>query len=330
MGRMNQSASEREARVTRVALECLGFLDKSTTLVAGDPLLARRLHVPLWSRWSSGERCGQVYPPEGNYQAAALRLPKSRTSFEMACHFLAKVLDPAGALYVYGANDEGIRSAHKKLALVYKDVRTVDIRKKCRVLRAAEPDMSVLRTDVDDWAGELDIEISGAVHAWTSYPGLFAKGKLDPATAMLLDGLEVNGRVLDFGCGTGVLSRGLAQCGAGHVDALDADALAVLATRRNVPEADVFLGDGWNAVRGMGPWDAVVSNPPIHRGFEEDYELLRSLIRHAPEHTGRLVIVVQRQVPVGPLLEKFFTTVGILREDTRFAVWEALSGRVPL
>lgn len=327
MGRMNQSASRRERRVTQVAIDTLRALDGAMTLVAEDQLFADRLQARLWSRWSEKTRLGEAYPPEGSYEAATLRLPKSRKSFEMASHFLARSLSSDGALYIYGANDEGIRSAHKKLALIYEHIETIATRRKCRVLRASDPIISELRTQLDDWAEIQTIEIKGVKQSWVSYPGLFAKGKLDEATAMLLEELSIKGTVLDFACGTGVSTKGLVQCGADKVDALDADALAVLATRHNVPEANVYLGDGWQAVKERGLWDTIVSNPPIHKGFGEDYEVLRSLIHHAPRRTRRLIIVVQRQIPVKKYLEKSFRKVNILRENSRFRVWEASKGR---
>ncbi len=329
MGRMAQRAVEREARVTEAALISLeplislGPLAGRAVLAGEDTRLAEALGAQLFSRWSVGDRRGEARPPASTFAAATLRLPKSTRAFEMAFHVLSGCLNEEGELYVYGANDEGIRSAPNKLSALYEQVDTFATLRKCRVLRAARPDRSRARTDLADWAETTNLVLDGRARPWITYPGLFAKGGLDAGTALLLEGLEVRGRVLDFGCGTGVSTLGLLERGAKRVDASDADALAVLAARQNVPGVDVHLGDGFGALEGCGPWDVIVSNPPIHRGFEEDFGLLEALISEAPHHTPRLVIVVQRQVPAQESLERAFSKVQLLREDGRFRVWEA-------
>ena len=69
-----------------------------------------------------------------------------------------------------------------------------------------------------------------------------------------------------------------------------------------------------------------MSNPPIHRGKGEDYDVLAALIAQAPKHLrrgGRLELVVQRQVPVRPWLEAAFKHINRVAETPRFHVWSA-------
>lgn len=318
--RMDKRADLHEEHVGRFAREELPALPQAT-LVADDEMLAKALGAAFWSRWSSGERVGRPWPAAGPFEAATLRLPKGRRSIEMAVHALGSVLAPDGDLYVYGANDEGIRSVPKMLSSHFEEVETFSCRQKCRMVRASGPKQ--MRSSLAEWAEHGELALDDRMVPWVSYPGLFAKGSVDEATALLLDGLEVHGSVLDFGCGTGVLAAGLLARGATRVDAIDADALAVEATRINVPLARTHLGDGWHAVRGEGPWDMIVSNPPVHKGVSEDYGLLQSLIREAPKRAASLTLVVQRQVPVHRWLEENFRTVSRLKESPRFHVWQA-------
>ena len=55
----------------------------------------------------------------------------------------------------------------------------------------------------------------------------------------LQEGLAAGDRVLDVGCGTGVLAIAAALLGAGTVEAVDVDGDAVVATRRNARANDV-------------------------------------------------------------------------------------------
>ena len=118
------------------------------------------------------------------------------------------------------------------------------------------------------------------------------------------------GRVLDFGCGSGVISAALARGTPSlRLHLLDADAIAIEAAQQNVPTAKrFFLSDGWPTNdRGSKckRYDWIVSNPPVHRGQPNDFRVVQDLIGGAPQHLrkgGLLWMVAQAQVPIGCLL----------------------------
>lgn len=68
-------------------------------------------------------------------------------------------------------------------------------------------------------------------------PGLAFGTGTHPTTAMCLEwldtGLEPGARVIDFGCGSGILGIAAAKLGAARVDAFDIDPQALIATRDN-------------------------------------------------------------------------------------------------
>jgi len=68
-------------------------------------------------------------------------------------------------------------------------------------------------------------------------PGLAFGSGTHPTTALCLewlDGLDLRGvRVLDFGCGSGILALAALKLGASHVVAIDNDPQALIATRDN-------------------------------------------------------------------------------------------------
>ena len=82
-------------------------------------------------------------------------------------------------------------------------------------------------------------------------PGLFAAGGVDVMTTALLGALPPppkKARVLDFCCGSGVISAALLAAEPSiRLYGLDADALAIRAAARNLPQArGLYLSDGWN------------------------------------------------------------------------------------
>jgi ribosomal protein L11 methyltransferase len=74
-------------------------------------------------------------------------------------------------------------------------------------------------------------------------PGMAFGTGLHPTTqlcvALLEQHVRPGGRVLDLGCGSGVLAIAAAKLGAGPVLALDTDPIAVMATRENAARNDV-------------------------------------------------------------------------------------------
>jgi ribosomal protein L11 methyltransferase len=66
-------------------------------------------------------------------------------------------------------------------------------------------------------------------------------------------------RVLDYGCGSGILAIGAALMGAAHIDAVDIDPAAVQATRDNAIHNSVALHPGLPA-QAQGHYDVVLAN----------------------------------------------------------------------
>jgi 16S rRNA (guanine1207-N2)-methyltransferase len=161
-----------------------------------------------------------------------------------------------------------------------------------------------------------------------SYPGVFAAGRVDEGTALLigaLPSLESGARVLDYGCGSGVIAAAmLAEPSCAALALVDSDSVALEAARENVPGARRVLGIALRDAGGR--YAAILSNPPLHRGMVEDHGTLEALIIEAPAHLeagGVLQIVVQRRLPLDRLLAKHFASVAIAAETSRYRVWRA-------
>jgi len=94
-------------------------------------------------------------------------------------------------------------------------------------------------------------------------PGLAFGTGTHPTTRMCLRWIAGHAqawpRVLDYGCGSGILAIGAALHGAQHIDAVDVDPAAVVATRANAIANAVAL-DAAGPERAQGSYDLVLAN----------------------------------------------------------------------
>lgn len=310
-------------------------------LVMGDPLLEvenglRSLgsRISGWNRRAFENRAATPWPPPGPFGTVALRLSRAKDELVMSLHQAASVLLPGGEILVYGAKDEGIEGASDRLGEIFTGVTTVAVGGRCRVLRGTLGTVAgSLKGTLDHWRTRVDLSHVGLSAAWVSYPGVFAHGRLDEGTSLLLEALPAlpaGARVLDYGCGSGVVGHVVAQKGERVVLHLsDVDAVALEAARENVPEARLHLCDGLPAV-GAGPFHAIVSNPPFHRGKQEDPGLVSSLIRGAGElleRDGLLLFVTQRRLQVQEEMHGHFQKVEVVAVNRTFRVWRGTGPR---
>ena len=313
-------------------------------LLAGEagPLLRQAIEfagvrVTPWLRRATGlagAAAASAWPADETYSAALLRLPRAKEELDMMLHAAAARVAPGGIIAVYGANDEGIKSAAARIEPLLGPVEAASQRAHCRVLVARVPSLIPgLRPDLGDWRLTGPLEIAGTARPWVTYPGVFAKGGLDAGTRLLLATLDParltlpeTARVLDFACGTGVIAAHVrSRWPAASVDMADWDTLAVLAATQNAAGARGQVVSHLEGFAG-GSCDLIVSNPPIHDGKSEDYTVLGRLIAQAPaglSAKGTLLIVVQGRVPVQEWLSAAFGQVETWAQDTRYRVWLA-------
>ena len=142
------------------------------------------------------------------------------------------------------------------------------------------------------WGHELSL-VSGA--------GVFSKGHLDHATAVLFRETEppAQGQFLDLGCGYGVIGLAMAKAvPMANVTAVDVNERALLLANENARALGVagrFVACRPDQVPSDSTFDEIWSNPPIRIGKEALHELLLTwLPRLAP--SGRMVMVVGKNL----------------------------------
>ena len=338
---MSRWRNDPEAAAARLIAGRLDKIDVGGRVLLANPPAGGELRARVAER---GDRCdvwvrrlgdngggveARPWPPLGPFDTVLLRLPPAKEEQTMAAHAALSVLAPTGRLIVYGGNEEGIRSSVAMLARLSGEVETLFARGHGRVLALRRPaDLSPIRGALSSWRTTTRVVIGDIARPWVSYPGVFAAGRIDPATRLLigvLPALPRKARLLDFGCGSGLIgASALAQMPGVCLDMLDNDTVALAAARENVAEGRPILAA--RLADAPAGYDAILSNPPLHRGIAEDHRSLNELITEAPRHLtarGVLQIVVQRRVGVLPLLQRRFARVEVAAQNEGYRVVRA-------
>ena len=144
------------------------------------------------------------------------------------------------------------------------------------------PSFAKKRLDDDDWVRRTQaqfgpIEVGARLWIGPSWhepkagraavrldPGLAFGTGTHPTTRLMLDFLETDirggERVLDYGCGSGILAIAAAKLGAAHIDAVDVDPVAVETAAQNARTNHVVLNAALPEALPSGVYDMVLSN----------------------------------------------------------------------
>ncbi|EQM66378.1 class I SAM-dependent methyltransferase [Pseudomonas tohonis] len=310
-------------------------------LLAGlpaDDLLGELPQARGWT-WHIGEqnalearfpgRCEfSVNAPQAPFEAAVLFLPKSRELTDYLLTALAARL-PGKPLYLVGEKRAGIERAARQLEPFGKP-RKLDSARHCQLWQV-QVDQAPAVPDLEALAQRYSLDLADGPLQVVSLPGVFSHGRLDRGSALLLDNLAKlpTGKVLDFGCGAGVLGAALKRrYPQSQLVMLDVDAFAIAASRltlaANGLEADVIAGDGIHAAPKL--LSAIVSNPPFHQGVHTDYQASETLLREAVRHLlvgGELRLVANSFLKYQPLIEQALGGCRTLAEGEGFRIYSA-------
>jgi len=267
-------------------------------------------------------------PVKGAYQWLILNLPRQKALLDMMLDSASSLLSDGGVLWLAGENKAGIKSADKLLKKYFGQIIKLDNARHCTLYEASTP-LQKTPFNSSNYLKKWDLDCHSNRLVIASYPGVFAHGRLDAGTALLLQALielPLQGDVLDFACGAGLIGACIAT---NHphtnVSLLDSNALALAATREtlsiNQLNASVLASDGLTEVQGS--YDFIISNPPIHAGVKTDNLLSQGLLARVHEHIkpgGMLVMVANRHLPYEKWLSQRFTRCTELCTNAQFKV----------
>ncbi|EEP7631950.1 16S rRNA (guanine(1207)-N(2))-methyltransferase RsmC [Salmonella enterica] len=254
--------------------------------------------------------------------------PKNKPEAQFQLMNILSLMPVGVDVFVVGENRSGVRSAEPMLA-DYAQLNKVDSARRCGLYHGRlekQPQFSL-----ESWWAEYNID--GLTIK--TLPGVFSRDGLDVGSQLLLSTLtpHTKGKVLDVGCGAGVLSAALASHSPKvRLTLCDVSAPAVEASRATLTanglEGEVFASNVFSEVKGR--FDMIISNPPFHDGMQTSLDAAQTLIRGAVRHLnsgGELRIVANAFLPYPKILDETFGFHEVIAQTGRFKVYRTVMTR---
>ncbi len=272
--------------------------------------------------------CDSQYQAETKHQVALIYIPKSKAETVFLLANIAEQLEDGAMIFLVGENNGGIRSADKFLA-PYGDIcNKLDSARRCS-LYVTSLTKPVQPFNIQDWVKKFTLNINGIELNVCSLPGVFSHGQLDSGTDLLLNNLvrQPSGRVLDLGCGAGIIGSYLAK----HypdvaIEMVDISALAVTSSNMTLAENNLkgqaYLSDVYSDISGR--FNYIISNPPFHAGLKTHYASTETFLANANQYleaNGFLTIVANSFLKYPPILEGAFGHCQLTAKTTKFSVY---------
>ena len=270
---------------------------------------------------------------DASFDVVYLRVPKAKALLNHLIREAMRILKPQGRLICVGFNDEGIKNTFKKIEKAFGELVEQELLGKG--LRIAE--FSLINPKVDqiedrDYAviksiaNELSLNLS-------SKAGIYGAEKIDQGSLFLCETVlqhydhQAFEKVLDIGCGNGLISLVLAKTFASsEFIATDNNITAVTLCELNFANNDVkgpiILDDCADTIASK-QFDLIVSNPPFHQGFDTSENLTIRFLAATERlltKRGEAWFVMNRFLKVESLAKKTSLQMDLMSENSQFKI----------
>lgn len=267
-------------------------------------------------------------PPDPRFDVVVAYLQKGKDANDLLLTTAGSAVAPGGRVFLVGENAAGIKPYRARLEERVGPVEFSDAARHCVVFEARSTEARA-EIALDTWEKRFHVPTSSGGIDVVSLPGVFSHGRLDEGTAYMLPHLppKIEGAVLDFGCGAGVIG---ALIKAAHptcdVTLVDSNAFAIRSTERT------FSVNGLTAraIRAVGgiddvgdqTFDVIVTNPPFHQGIGTDYTVVSRFLEACEQRLnngGVLLMVANRFLPYERMIPKTLQIANVA-ENAKYKV----------
>ncbi|PKG78787.1 ribosomal RNA small subunit methyltransferase C [Shewanella sp. Actino-trap-3] len=310
------------------AHQCLEFAENVTALA-----LDFNHHLTLSSYANNKLQCyfGHQLPDslvDTKFDTVIIYFAKAKPLMGYLLQLAAQHLRIDGQLMIVGENKGGIKSIDKLTPDYYSPPIKQDNARHCLVYVSYLTQVAP-RLSISDWVSQYSLDTPQGKLQICNVVGVFSEKRLDQGTELLLLHLPNNlhGRVLDFGCGAGVITAALLKANPKlAMECIDINAMALLSCEltlaANNMHAKIYPSDGFNQITGK--FDGIISNPPFHDGLTSTTDIATQFVKSsaislAPK--GVWQIVANRHLPYADTIATHFGKVNVLAENNKYKLY---------
>lgn len=272
------------------------------------------------------------YKSNLKHDLVVINFPKSKDELAFTLAMIAPYLLAEAKIILVGEKKGGVQSSPKLMQHFLSTCQKVDAARHCLVFAGLVKEEQLNKAfNIEDWFKHYQLKIDNIELTIASLPGVFSQKKLDIGTALLLDNLPnvMQGKVLDFGCGAGVISCFI---GKKHPDTqlslLDVSALAITSAKKtlelNSLSCNVFASNSLSKVTEK--YQHIVSNPPFHQGTKTNYQATESFLKGIKSHVNRngsLTIVANSFLQYLPIMQQHIGKTKTLINKQGFSIYHS-------
>lgn len=271
---------------------------------------------------------GAEFNQETQADLVLLYWPKAKAEAEFLLAMLMAKLGTDTEIVVVGENRSGIKSI-EKMFKAYGPITKYDSARRCSFYWGKCTEQ-VKPFKLQEWFKSYQVTYKQHELTIKSLPGVFSHGQFDVGSQLLLDTLPaLSGKVLDFGCGAGVIGSVMAKLNPSiELEMCDISALAVESSKAtlaaNELRGKVFASDIYSDT--SSDYRFIISNPPFHAGLDTSYSATETLLAEAPKHSarpGELVIVANSFLKYPPIIQQAFGNCETLNKTNKFSIYHA-------
>jgi len=273
-----------------------------------------------------------TYQTNTCHDLVIITFPKSKAELNFTLAMIAHCVSETTRILLVGEKKGGIQSAKKLTLNIFSCCQKVDAARHCLLFVGLfQPEKLSVVFNLQDWFKKYYITFESMELTIASLPGVFSQQKLDVGTALLLSNLpdKITGKVLDFGCGAGVIS-----CFIGkkfndvNLSLLDVSALALTSAQESLTlnglSGNVFPSNSLSDVNEH--YHYVVSNPPFHQGVKTHYQASEDFlagINKQLNKQGSITIVANSFLRYQPIMEAHIGNTRVITKEKGFTIYQA-------